>query len=241
MDYLRLSRLIFSSHSKLNSHADSQHFIFLKGLTKLEYLDLWGSKVTNKGATILQNFPKLSFLNLAWTGVTRLPNTSSLQSLNLSNCYKIDFVVEGDGSKAQIAKLMLAGATFVNEAEAFLYLESSSLSYLDLSNSSLERLSFLYHMKALEHLDLNSSSIGDTALEDVVCIGAKLKFLNLSQTTVTSAGVAILAGNVPELEWLSLSHTLIDDLALSHIGIMTSLKNVDLSNTSIKGTHFSFL
>ncbi|GKV31727.1 hypothetical protein SLEP1_g40396 [Rubroshorea leprosula] len=88
----------------------------------------------------------------------------------------------------------------------------------------------------LEHLDLSSSMMGDDSVEQIVCIGANLRYLNLKGTKVSSTGVSILAGHVPKLEILSLAHTSIDDMALSHISKMPSLKVVDLSNTHIKGT-----
>lgn len=181
-------------------------------------------------------FPRLSFLNLAWTGVTKLPNISSLECLNLSNC-TIDSILEGNENKAPLAKISLAGTTFINEREAFLYIETSLLSFLDVSNSSLSRFCFLTQMKALEHLDLSSSMIGDDSVEMVACVGANLRHLNLSNTRFSSAGVGILAGHLPNLEILSLSGTQIDDYALSYMSMMPSLKFIDISNTEIKGMY----
>ncbi|KAK8986859.1 hypothetical protein V6N11_037785 [Hibiscus sabdariffa] len=206
----------------------------LQALTKLQYLDLWGSKISNKGALVLQSFPKLSFLNLAWTNVTIFLNLSSLECLNMSNC-TIDSILECGGDEAPFLKLVFAGATFTNEAEVFLYIKTSSLLYLDVSKSSLNRFGFLADMKVLEHLDLNSTALEDESVEMIVCVGANLKNLNLSITKVSSVGIGILAGHVPKLEFLSLSHTSIDDVALSYISLMPSLKVVDLSNTNIKG------
>lgn len=206
----------------------------LQVLTKLEYLDLWGSQVSNRGAAVLKMFPRLSFLNLAWTGVTKLPNISSLECLNLSNC-TIDSILEGNENKAPLAKISLAGTTFINEREAFLYIETSLLSFLDVSNSSLSRFCFLTQMKALEHLDLSLSMIGDDSVEMVACVGANLRNLNLSNTRFSSAGVGILAGHLPNLEILSLSGTQIDDYAISYMSMMPSLKFIDISNTDIKG------
>ncbi|OMP02936.1 Leucine-rich repeat, cysteine-containing subtype [Corchorus olitorius] len=203
-------------------------------LTKLQYLDLWGSKISNKGTMVLQRFPKLSFLNLAWTNVTSLPNLPSLECLNMSNC-TIDSIFEGDGDKPLLVKLIFSGATITNEAEALLYIETSVLSFLDLSNTSLNHFSFLPDMKLLEHLDLSSSMMGDDSVDLIISIGASLKNLNLSGTRVSSTGIGLLAEHVPKLEILSLSHTPIDDVALSYISSMPSLKVIDLSNTNIKG------
>ncbi|KAI7990075.1 Internalin I [Camellia lanceoleosa] len=206
----------------------------LQVLTKLQYLDLWGSKISNEGAAMLKVFPMLSFLNLAWTKVTELPNLSSLTCLNMSNC-NIHSIFEGHGNKVPISKLILSGATYADVSEAFLYVETSSLSFLDVSNSSLGRFCFLSHMNALEHLDLSSSLIDDNSVELIACIGSNLRILNLDRTRVTSAGVGILAGNVPNLQNISLSSTQIDDLAISYISMIPSLKVINLSNTNVKG------
>lgn len=208
---------------------------FPQVLTKLQYLDLWGSKITDKGAAFLQMLPKLSFLNLAWTSVTKLPNLSSLECLNMSNC-TINTLLEGGNNKAPLTKLIVSGATFGDEFEAFHYIETTFLTFLDVSNSSLHRFYFLSHLNSLEHLDLSRSMIGDDSLELIACIGVNLKYLNLSHTRVSSAGVKTLTGHVPNLEFLSVSHTSVDDVAISYMSMMPSVKVIDLSSTNIKGT-----
>lgn len=167
----------------------------------------------------------------------KLPNLSSLQCLNMSNC-TIESILEEDGDKAPLTKLIVSGATFMDDTETLVYIETSFLSYLDISNSSLHRFSFLPCLKVLEHLDLSSSMMGDDLVEEITCIGATLRYLNLSKTRVGSAGVGILAGHVPNLEILLLSHTSIDDFAISYISMMPSLKDIDLSSTHIKGMEF---
>lgn len=72
-------------------------------------------------------------------------------------------------------------------------------------------------------------------VEMIASIGANLRFLNLSNTRVSSAGVGILAGKVPNLETILLSCTSTDDLAISYIGMIPSLKVVNLSSTKLKG------
>ena len=159
---------------------------------------------------------------------------SSLECLNMSNC-TINSILQGDGDKAPLVKLIFAGATFMNETQAFLHIKTNFLSLLDVSNSSLNQFCFLADMKMIEHLNLCSSIMGDESVELIVCIGANLKNLNLSGTRVSTAGIGILAGHVPKLEILCLSHTSIDDVALSYISLMPALKVIDLSNTNIKG------
>ncbi|XP_058732109.1 uncharacterized protein LOC131603710 isoform X2 [Vicia villosa] len=204
----------------------------LQVLENLQHIELWGSKVSNEGAALLNNFPKLTHLNLDWTSVTKLPNLSALECLNMSNC-TIDSILKDD--KSPLTKLIFSGSKFLNEAETLLYANISFLSFLDLAHTGLDKFFFLSKLKVIEHLNLSSCMMDDDSVEIVACIGGKLKSLNLSGTCVSSAGLGVLAGHVPNLEILSLSQTSVDDTAFSFISMMPSLKDVDLSSTNIKG------
>lgn len=207
----------------------------LQVMTELEYLDLWGSQISNMGVSILKMFPKLSFLSLAWTNVTNLPKLPSVTCLNMSRC-TIQSLFEGDDEvKTSLSKLLIAGATFVDLHQDFSYLEASKLSVLDISSSTIQDFHFLENMNRLEYLDLSFSRIDDDHINSVECIGWNLRDLNLSNTRVSTAGIAALAGKVPNLESLSLSHTAVDDDALPFISMMPSLVVINLSNTNIKG------
>ncbi|XP_008783847.2 putative adenylate cyclase regulatory protein isoform X1 [Phoenix dactylifera] len=207
----------------------------LQVLTRLEHLDLWGSKISNNGAAVLKTFPRLSFLNLAWTNVTRLPNLPSLTCLNMSSC-TIRSIFDGDcKASAPLSKLLLPGAIIDDIDKAFRGVEVNHMAFLDLSGSSICNFHFLVKMKRLKHLDLSFSRMSDTLIEQVADVGVNLRYLNLSNTKLTTQGVCILAGNVMNLESLSLSHTAIDDTALAYIGMMPSLRMLDLSATNIKG------
>ncbi|KAL9274218.1 Receptor-like protein [Drosera capensis] len=208
--------------------------VALKVLKNLEHLDVWGSSISDKGVPIFGEFHRLSFLNLAWTKLTTLPNLKSLGCLNMSNCI-IKSVVDVHGDHSLLRKLILHGASLTYDGEVFSYIDSSSLSFLDISNTDLDHFGFLDRMHSLEHLDLSSSMITDDSMEIVACIGTNLKHLNLKNTRVSSVGVGILAGHVPHLEFISLSGTPIDDHALAYISLMPSLEVVDLSITPVKG------
>ncbi|XP_057802636.1 uncharacterized protein LOC131017917 isoform X1 [Salvia miltiorrhiza] len=206
----------------------------LQTLTKLQHLDLWGSEVSNDSAIVLKMFPNLSFLNLAWTNVTTLPNLPSLTCLNMSNC-TIDSLSEGEDQKPRLEKVIFSGAIIGNISEVFQHVETSRLSYLDMSNSALQSYSFLSSMNAMSDLNLSGSGLVDDSVEHIVRIGASLKHLNLNNTKVSSEGVNTFAGHVPNLETLLLSGTPIDDAAVSFISMMPALKVVDLSRTHVKG------
>ncbi|KAL1552033.1 hypothetical protein AAHA92_12881 [Salvia divinorum] len=206
----------------------------LQTLTKLQDLDLWGSEVSNESVRILKMFRNLSFLNLAWTKITMLPNLPSLTCLNMSRC-AISSLFEGEGLKPRLEKVKFSGATICNISEAFQYVETSKLSFLDISNSTLQSYSFLSSMNAMTDLDLSGSGLVDGSVEHIARIGATLKNLNLNNTKVSSEGINALAGNVPNLETLLLSGTPIDDAAIYFLRMMPALKVINLSRTHVKG------
>ncbi|XP_071698650.1 uncharacterized protein [Rutidosis leptorrhynchoides] len=206
----------------------------LQVLTNLQHLDLWGSDISDEGSSYFVKFPNLNFLNLAWTKVTMLPNVSSITYLNMSNC-TIHSILKGEGNKARLSNLILAGALFKDVTKVFLYFDSTCLTFLDLSNCSIRDLSFLPCMHDLEYLDLSGNIIGDDTVTFIASVGSKLKTLNLNNTRVSSTGVALLTGHVPKLEIISLDYTLIDDVAISYIGMIPSLQVVNIKGTNVRG------
>ncbi|XP_074588977.1 uncharacterized protein LOC141844905 [Curcuma longa] len=207
----------------------------LQVLKKLEYLDLWGSKITNKGIAVLATFPKLSFLNLAWTKVTKLPYLPSITRMNMSNCNISSVCYAKNAISDPLSKLFFVGTTFSDVDEAFSMMDITNITYLNISRSSICNLHFLINTHVIEHLDLSFCGITDDSVEYIAKAGKNLKCLNANNTKLTSEGVGVLAGNVINLETLCLSKTLIDDIALSYISMMPSLRVIDLSHTKIKG------
>lgn len=184
-------------------------------------------------------FPRLSFLNLAWTNVTKVPYIPSIGSLNMSNCV-IHSISPRDASKhAPLSKLLAHGATFADVGEVFSKLEGSYMMFLDISHSSIHSFCFLDNMKELQHLDLSATTITDDLVGHVAHIGGNLRLLNLNNTKITSLGLPVLAGSVNNLQTLLLSHTSIDDTALSYISMLPSLLVLDLSHTNVKGNSIS--
>uniref|UniRef100_J3KYQ4 Leucine-rich repeat-containing N-terminal plant-type domain-containing protein n=1 Tax=Oryza brachyantha TaxID=4533 RepID=J3KYQ4_ORYBR len=197
--------------------------------------DIWGSEITNKGASVLNAFTSLSFLNLSWTRVACLPILPTVRSLNMSNC-TISFYLQWDTKVLiHLEKNVISGASFGNIAEVFSSILPSLLTYLDMSSCSLSNLYCLENMKNLEHLDLSYNRITNDVIEYIADIGMNLKFLSLSNTEVISQALCVLAGTAPSLTTLSLAHTKIDDSALLYISMMPSLRILNVSHTCIKG------
>ncbi|PIN09204.1 hypothetical protein CDL12_18210 [Handroanthus impetiginosus] len=166
--------------------------------------------------------------------VTNLPNLSSLAYLKISNC-TLHFIFEGVGHKARMEKVMLPGAIIAGASEALEYVETSRHIFLDLSYSSLQSFSFLHSMNVLTDLNLSESALTDESIEHIAYIGTNKRYLNLSNTKVSSDGIGTLPEHVPNLETLLLSGTPVDDMAVPYISMMPSLKVINLSRTNVKG------
>ncbi|KDO76521.1 hypothetical protein CISIN_1g006752mg [Citrus sinensis] len=143
----------------------------LQVLTKLEYLDLWGSQVSNRGAAVLKMFPRLSFLNLAWTGVTKLPNISSLECLNLSFIQQV-------GAETDLV-LSLTALQNLN------HLERLNLEQTQVSDATLFPLSTF---KELIHLSLRNASLTDVSLHQLSSL-SKLTNLSIRDAVLTNSGL----------------------------------------------------
>lgn len=80
-------------------------------------------------------------------------------------------------------------------------------------------------------LNLNSTKIGDTGLDDLKEL-PNLKHLHLDSTEITDVGLEKLRC-LPDLEGLKLSSTEISDAGLEDVGALSNLKYLHLSSTEI--------
>ncbi|KAB1209884.1 F-box/LRR-repeat protein 16 [Morella rubra] len=105
----------------------------LTSISTLEKLYISETGLTAGGVPLLASLKNLSVLDLGGLPVTDQA-LSSLQVLT-----KLQYLdLWGHGGKAPLTKLIFAGATVVKEAEAFTYVETSFLTFLDVSKSSLQ-------------------------------------------------------------------------------------------------------
>lgn len=199
-------------------------------MTLLEQLDLWGSRVTNTGARCLSSFKHLKSLNLAMTSVTRIPQMISLVSLNLCTC-----AVDSITSDSPLTKLFLSGAQ-VNLKDAISCSSARNVQLLDLAYSHESDLEALAWMQKLSILDLRATGLTDALMPKFRDFGKGLRWLDLGYTKVGSEGVAAIAGYLPKLEQLSLSHTLVDDNVFAYLIHFPLLQSLDLSGSKVKGT-----
>lgn len=209
----------------------------MQALKLLEQLDLWGSKVTNIGARCLSSFKFLKILNLAMTAVTVIPQMSVLVSLNLCNCAVESIFGEGVMSDSPLTELFLSGAD-VNLKDAISCHNTRNLHLLNLASSRVNDLDALSYMQKLSNLDLRATGFTDGLMLKFREIGKSLRWIDLSYTKVGSEGVAAIAGHVPNVEQLSLSHTLVDDNVFTYLIHFPSLQSLNLSGSKVKGIEF---
>lgn len=103
------------------------------------------------------------------------------------------------------------------------------LSYLDISNESLDQLKDSSFLK-VEELDLKGTCISDISLNNLEYL-PELMELKLDGTNITSNGMKYL-DNIKSLDLLSLNDTQIDDEAISYLTPL-SILNLSLRNTLI--------
>lgn len=209
----------------------------MQALTLLENLDLWGSKVTNSGARCLSSFKFLKYLNLAMTAVTVIPQMSVLVSLNLCNCAVESIFGKGILSDSPLTELFLSGAD-VNLNDAISSYNTRNLHVLNLASSRVNNLDALSCMQRLSILDLRGTGLTDGLMLKFREFGKSLRWIDLSYTQVGSEGLSAIAGHVPNVEQLSLSHTHVDDNVFTSLVHFPLLQSLNLSGSKVKGTEF---
>lgn len=207
----------------------------LLALSQLQNFDIWGSRVSDQGVLHLKGFPCLRHLNLAWTGVTRVPPLQSLKHLNMANCTILSIFEDWEGLHGPLEQLYLSGANILDSSEVLAGRWASNVLVIDLSSSDLKDFKVLGGMRKLEILDLSGTKVPELAMHTIAEIGYNLKQLDLSGCKVSSQGLGALAGHVPKLQQLVLSGTLVDDSVFVFLQLMPALKMIDLSYTNIKG------
>lgn len=177
--------------------------------TKLESLQLSGSKITNAGLKQLCLIPNLLFLNLSNTsidgeGLQYLSILKKLSDLNLDNTN-----IEPDS---------------LNHLSAVKPLRSLSMQGASINDAHVRQIS---NVTQIEFLMLNDSQVTDQGLIPLTKM-ENLKKLFMSNTNITDAGVAHFIHSENLLK-LDLSNTLITDQVINSLLKFPQLKVLNLS------------
>ena len=186
---------------------------YLKGLTRLEDLELRDTKVTDAGVAHLRALPALKTLGLARTGITdegmgRLGELSGLEALDITRTRVTD---EG-----------------LRHLRGLRRLKRLDLTATRITDAGLEHLEGL---ASLESLILSGTEITDAGLKRLKRF-TNLKKLSLNRTRVTDDGLAALR-EVVALSYLSLSGPAVTDAGLEHLQAIHGLREVYLSDTRV--------
>jgi beta-lactamase regulating signal transducer with metallopeptidase domain len=193
----------------------------LKGLTKLQSLNLWNTEVTDAGLEHLEGLTKLRNLDLSGTkvsdaGLVHLKGLSNLQSLDLTDTQVTDAGLEHLQGLTKLLWLNL-GATKVTDSGLEHLKALTELQTLGLEETKVTDAG-LEHLKALtklQWLDLRSTKVTDTGLEHLKGL-TKVQTLHLNYTEVTDAGLEHLKG-LTNLQWLCLGTTKVTDAGVKKL------------------------
>ncbi|KAL0091267.1 hypothetical protein F4703DRAFT_1940479 [Phycomyces blakesleeanus] len=212
---------------------------YLKGLKRLEYLDVSNCKLTDKGLQSLAGFPSLRYLNLSKTKIT----DSGIKLLADTAAYKdsLDTLIV-EGCKGLKSKDLLSKLNeFVN------------LSYLSLAMTSIGPQQPIYQTHApLCILDISNTELNDKDMIQTISGYSSLKELRLTGCkAITCAGLAAIPKSLCHLEVIHFpnrEHELDDlfhryaDLPLQHLDLTGFLEVTDVGVEQIaKMKHLKYL
>ncbi len=211
--------------------------VHLKGLTKLQILDLGGTPITDAGLEHLEGLTNLRVLDLRTAPVTdaglkHLQALRGLRSLNLWGTR-----IQGQGFKALQGKLILnhvgLGNTPLTDDGLQALGTLRTLNYLDLSGTRITDagVKHLQGLKWLKRLGLAGTEISDAGLAHLKGMSI-LAELSLGKTQITDAGLASLL-RLPALHSVGLSDTRITDAGLAQLAQINTLTTLDLGKTHV--------
>ncbi len=202
----------------------------LAQLADLRALDLSYTDITDLGLERLKPLPGIVDLNLAYAelvtdaGLANLKGWRKLERLNLRGTKFNDASVE-----------------HLNEA-----LRSLDVSFTELTDNGLERLTFL---KGLEELSIGGDKMSGVGLYSLKLL-PKLRRLDLAGRQRTDSGlwsVALTDFNVEsvaalrQLEWLNLSGSKLTSLGLVKLKPLAALRSLGLDGTEVRSPGLALL
>ncbi|KAI9007957.1 hypothetical protein CLU79DRAFT_777262 [Phycomyces nitens] len=219
---------------------------YLKGLKKLEYLDISNCKLTDKGLQSLAGFPALRYLNLSKTKITY----SGIRSLVNAAAYR-----------DTLESLLVEGCGGLKADDLLCKLnEFTSLSYLSLAMTAIGSQQPIRQKHApLAILDISNTELDDRDMIQTISGYRHLRELRMTGCkSITSVGLAAIPKSLLDLEViqfpnreqelddilqrytdLPLQHMdltgflEITDVGLEHISKMKDLKYLSLEGTKV--------
>ena len=208
----------------------------LESAPLLQYVDLFGTSITDSSLALLKNKPGLVNLFIGGTqttdaGISNLQNLPTLQHLDLEGTQITDAGLQYlQGKKLfdlRLGKTRIMGPGLTNFAN------TRGLLFLDLSGTSVTDDSLVAFAR-LDHLltlNLSGSRVTSKGMGQLKGCG-QLKELRLEATEVGDAGLELL-GALQGLNRLNLNESAVTNAGLKHLKKLAKLNDLSLSRTRI--------
>ncbi|MBI82494.1 MAG: hypothetical protein CMJ81_04795 [Planctomycetaceae bacterium] len=206
----------------LRPFVTNAQLVYLKGLTNLQTLSLYGTRITDAGLVHLEGLTNLQTLSLDYTqindaGLVHLKGLTNLQELSLRNTQTSDAGLVHLKGLTSLKKLFLR-STRITDMELLHLKGLTNLEYLRLENTRVTDtgLAHLEELTNLKSLSLDGTwGVTDDGLLRLKGL-TNLQALNLGTTAITDAGLVHLKG-LTMLEKLSLDHTQVTDAGVAEL------------------------
>jgi cellulose synthase/poly-beta-1,6-N-acetylglucosamine synthase-like glycosyltransferase/Leucine-rich repeat (LRR) protein len=201
----------------------------------LQYLDLYGTNVTDATLALLKNKQGLDNLFLGGTqvtdaGVANLQNLPNLEHLDLGGTQVTDAgLLTLQGKKLFDLRLKKTGIT----GAGLMAFANIRMLFMDLSDTGVtdENLAAFAKLDHLQTLDLSGTPVTSKGMSKLQNCGS-LNELRLAATAVGDEGLEQL-GSFKYLQNLDLNETAVTDAGLKHLRKFGKLTALSLSGTSI--------
>jgi hypothetical protein len=208
----------------------------LKGLTKLEFLDLEGTQVTDAGLVHLKEVAELEYLGLVDTlvtevGVEELERASPQLSIHVSPdqlAAAAELLKSYPGEEQAIAAIRWLGGQF--DWMSTKYPPGTSL-YVPGDRLTDAHLVHLEGLIGLRCVRIDSTYVTDAGLVHLKGL-TKLESLDLEGTQVADAGLAYVGG-LSKVRYLYLSDTQVNDRGLERLAVMGNLRWLTVRRTQV--------
>jgi hypothetical protein len=212
----------------------------LKGLSKVDFLQLPSAKVTDAGLRNIAGMRQLEYVYLISpqitdAGLQYLEGMKNLQELVLAGTGITDAGLARLGGLRALNCLGLADTgitgTELNRLELLAKLRILDLGRTQVRDAGLEKIEGLTQ---LESLYLDDTQVTDKGLKHVARL-TRLTELNLAGTRITDSGLQLLGG-LSRLTRLDLGGTRITDAGLQCLARMPQLNVLTLDGTTVTDT-----
>lgn len=208
----------------------------LRDARSLTHLQLSECPVSDEGLGNLRNLTSLTYLNLVGLRTSETLAPAASQQPGSSGPVPAKGPITDAGLEPISHLTALTGLTISNcritdeGLRHFAPLKNLTMIFVGSPGITDAGLVHLQGLTNLRVLDLPVAHIEGPGLK---WLPASIECLDLSATPVNDEGVAIIAEQLPQLQMLTLTTTRVTDAGLGHLFSLTSLRHLDVMDTSV--------